>query len=50
MSKFKQLVTTLEKKGASPTVAKKEAGAIGIARYGKKVMEQKATAGRAKKC
>ena len=50
MSKFKQLVTKLESKAKSADQAKGIAAKVGMEKYGKKVMEQKAAAGRAKKC
>ena len=46
---FKKLVKNVEAEGKPPVVAKKIAAAAGIAKYGPKIMAQKAAAGR-KKC
>jgi hypothetical protein len=46
---FKKMVKNVEAEGKPPVVAKKIAAAAGFARYGKKIMEAKAAAGR-KKC
>jgi len=48
MSKFKQLVKKLEKKGMSPSAAAGTAYDEGRAKYGKKEMARKAAAGRRK--
>ena len=48
-SKFKKLVAKLERKGKSPAQAGGIAYKVGVAKYGKKRMAQKAAQGRKKK-
>lgn len=48
MSKFKELVAKLEKKGYSQDSAKRIAASAGFKKYGKAGMEAKAKAGEAK--